>query len=121
MAVTHLSTLSDCLDLFATVGALRVATEDVIASRFMRAYSENPDIAMKLAFFARDVRGGLGERRVFRTILSWLAANKSASIEKNIPNIPEYGRFSRTRTVRRSEAENRLAYALRHYRPVFRR
>ena len=93
MAVTHLSTLSDCLDLFTTVGALRGATDDEIQRRFMRAYTENPDVAMKLAFFARDARGGLGERRVFRTILRWLAENKSASVEKNIPNIPEYGRF----------------------------
>jgi len=93
MAVTHLSTLSDCLDLFATVGALRGAADDEIASRFMRAYTENPDTAMKIAFFARDARGGLGERRVFRAILRWLAANESASVEKNISYIPEYGRF----------------------------
>jgi hypothetical protein len=51
MAITHLSTLSDCLDLFATVGALRNSTDDEIENRFMRAYTENPDIAMKLAFF----------------------------------------------------------------------
>ena len=56
MAVTHLSTLSDCLDLFATVGALRSAADDEIASRFMRAYTENPNIAMKLAFFAGDAK-----------------------------------------------------------------
>jgi hypothetical protein len=92
-AVTHVSTLSDCLDLFATVGALRSAPEEEIAGRFMRAFTENPDMAMKLAFFARDVRGGLGERRVFRVMLRWLALNKPESAKKNISNIPEYGRF----------------------------
>jgi len=108
MAVTNLSTLSDCLDLFATVGALRDATDDEISSRFMRAYTENPNIAMKLAFFARDVRGGLGERRVFRTILRWLAVNKKVSLEKNIPNIPEYGRFDDLLTLLDSDCEKNV-------------
>ena len=58
-AVTYASTYSDCLDLFATVGALRREPDSEIVSRFMRAYAENADIAMKLVFFARDVRGGL--------------------------------------------------------------
>jgi hypothetical protein len=93
MAATYASTMSDCLDLFATAGALRGAAEEEITARFMRAYTENPDIAMKLAFFARDVRGGLGERRVFRVILRWLAGNKPASVGKNISNVAEYGRF----------------------------
>ena len=35
---------------------------------------------MKIAFFARDVRGGLGERRAFRVILKTLAALSPASV-----------------------------------------
>jgi hypothetical protein len=93
MAVTRATTCSDNLDMFAAVGALRGAEGCDIENRFMRAYAENPDIAMKLAFFARDIRGGLGERRVFRTILRWLAKNEPESARKNIENVPEYGRF----------------------------
>ena len=48
---------------------------------------------MKTLFFARDIRGGIGERRVFRTILKWLAHNEPQSVEKNIPYIAEYGRY----------------------------
>lgn len=92
-AVTDLSTMSDCLDLFATIGAIRAAGEQDIISRFVRAYTENADIAMKILFFGRDVRGGLGERRVFRVIINWLAENEPASLRKNIELIPEYGRF----------------------------
>lgn len=92
-AVTYSSTLSDCLDLFATVGALRRESEEEIVSRFMRAYTENKDVAMKLLFFARDIRGGLGERRVFRTILRWLSCNEKESLRKNLHYIAEYGRF----------------------------
>lgn len=92
-ALTHATTGSDCLDLFATIGALRGSPEEEILSRFIRAFSENPDLAMKTLFFARDVRGGLGERRVFRVILKWLAENASASARKNVPHIGEFGRW----------------------------
>lgn len=92
-AVTNVSTYSDCLDLFATIGAIRDAADDEIIKRFMRAYAENPDLAMKLLFFARDIRGGLGERRVFRTVLEYLAINEPDSVRKNIDFIPEFGRF----------------------------
>ena len=87
------STQSECLDLFATIGALRRESDEEITNRFLRAYAENADLAMKTLFFARDVRGGIGERRVFRTILKWLASNEPRSLEKNIQYIAEYGRY----------------------------
>lgn len=92
-AVTHATTYSDCLDLFSTIGALRAAEGREIICRFVRAYAEDPDLAMKTVFFARDVRGGLGERRVFRIILKWLAYNEPAAAIKNLPYIAEYGRW----------------------------
>ena len=92
-AVTNASTMSDCLDLFATIGAMRAADDQEIIRRFVRAYAENADIAMKILFFGRDARGGLGERRVFRVILNWLAENRAESLRKNIELIPEFGRY----------------------------
>ena len=83
-AVTYKSTGSECLDLFAAIGALRRENDEEIIARFIRAYTESPDLAMKILFFARDIRGGLGERKVFRTIFSWLAENEPASVKKNI-------------------------------------
>ena len=92
-AVTHATTCSDCLDLFAAIGALRSSSEQEILKRFVRAYTEDPDLAMKTIFFARDVRGGLGERKVFRVCLKWLAGNAPASIRKNLPYVAEFGRW----------------------------
>jgi len=92
-AATHITTESDCLDLFATIGALRRESDSEIVTRFVRAYSENRDIAMKLLFFARDIRGGLGERRVFKVIFNWLANNEPATVRKNIVHVAEYGRY----------------------------
>ena len=92
-ALTYATTGSDCLDLFATIGALRSSSNQDILTRFVRAFTEDPDLAMKLLFFARDVRGGLGERKVFRVCLNWLAHNAPASVRKNIPHIAEFGRW----------------------------
>ena len=92
-AVTFRTSGRDCLDLFATIGALRRESDDEITERFLRAYAENPDLAMKILFYGRDVRGGLGERRVFRTLLRWLAANEPKSVIRNLPYIAEYGRW----------------------------
>ena len=92
-APTYATSGSHCLDLFATIGALRSAEEQEILRRFVRAFTENPDLAMKTLFFARDVRGGLGERRVFRLCLNWLAKNAPDSVRKNMPHVAEYGRW----------------------------
>ncbi len=92
-AATYLTTQSDCLDLFASIGALRSATDGEVIDRFVRAYAEDPDLTMKTLFYARDVRGGLGERKVFRTILRYLAKDQQESVRKNIGYIAEYGRW----------------------------
>ena len=92
-ANTYVSTRSECLDLFATIGALRNASDEDIISRFVKAYAENAELAMKMLFFARDIRGGLGERRVFKVILKYLAVNEPLSVRNNIENIAEYGRY----------------------------
>ena len=92
-AATLRSTGSDCLDLFATIGALRNAEEQEIITRFVRAYAEDRDLAMKMLFYSRDIRGGLGERRVFRTILKHLADVQPESVRKNLHLVSEYGRW----------------------------
>ncbi|WP_019002709.1 DUF2828 family protein [Succinimonas amylolytica] len=111
-AVTPRTTESYCLDLFATIGALRNSGEQEIQDRFMRAFFEDPDLAMKTLFFARDIREGLGERRVFRDILKWLSGNRKESLVKNLELIPEYGRWDDVLTLlgtpARKEAESFL-------------
>lgn len=112
-AVTHKSSLSDCLDLFSTAGALRHASDEEIISRFVRAYTEDKDIAMKLLFFARDIRGGLGERRLFRVILKWLAENERESARKNLFNVAEYGRYDDLLSLFGTPLEKDMLYVLK--------
>lgn len=81
------------LDLFATIGALRTRSEKDIEVLFMEAYTEEPLTAMKILFYARDIKGGLGERRTFRIALKWLAQNRTADVIANITNIAKFGRY----------------------------
>ncbi len=92
-AVTNYSSLSDCVDLFATIGAIRNNSDADIITRFMKAYAENADIATRILFYARDIRGGLGERHVFRTILHYLCNAHPETVLKNLEFVAEFGRF----------------------------
>lgn len=81
------------LDLFGVVGALRKRDEDEIATKFADAFNEDNELAMRLLFYARNIRGGLGERRTFRIMLEWLCRNHPELAALNIPNVTEFGRF----------------------------
>lgn len=92
-ALTYSSTGSDCLDLFDSVGAVRHAEDREIISCFIPAFTEDSDMATKILFYARDIREGLGERRVFRILFRWLAQYSPETVKKNIGFVSEYGRF----------------------------
>ena len=72
-AVGYTTTGKKLLDLNFAVSSLRNATEQEIIEKFKDAYYENPKYAIKWLFYARDVREGLGERRLFRIIMKNLA------------------------------------------------
>lgn len=91
--ITHKSTLSKVLDLFAMGGAYRNRNTNDILTLFTNAYHEDKLLALKCLFYLRDVRGGQGERRFFRECLKWLAENDSNVLVHNILNIPEFGRY----------------------------
>ena len=97
-AVALNTTSNACLDLFGTIGALRGANEARISRLFEEAYKENPLLATKILFYARDIRGdkettGLGERKVFRTILKYAALHHPECIRPNLDLIGIYGRY----------------------------
>ena len=87
------STSNHLVDLFATAGALRNRDEADIVDMFAKALIEDKLLATKMAFYTRDVRGGLGERRTGRLMLRFLAKNYPDIFNKNVEYIAEYGRY----------------------------
>lgn len=84
---------SAVLDLYGVIGAARDYSDDQIVSLVDRAYQEDSLLTLKTVFYARDVRGGLGERRVPRVILRRLAEQQTEAVRTNLSLLPFYGRW----------------------------
>ncbi|HRW35433.1 MAG TPA: DUF2828 family protein [Thermotogota bacterium] len=93
MSLTYSDSGSDLLNLFALGGALRTREEEDIQRMFKNAFHEDARLALRCLFYLRDVRGGQGERRTFRTAFRWLALNHPEAVEKNLGVVYEYGRW----------------------------
>ena len=91
--VTNSSTLNECVNLFFTIGAMRGQDKERLLSTFSKAFNENPLTALKILFWVRDVRGGAGERQIFRDILKYLVENHPNVVKQNIQAIPHFGRW----------------------------
>jgi len=87
------STNSSLIDLFGTIGALRSRSEQDINSAFEKAFCEDNLLALKMLFYARDILEGLGERRTFRTIATYMASAHTEAMRKNLKIIPDFGRW----------------------------
>lgn len=92
-AVTHVSSQSHLLDFFARGGSMRNVSDTEIRQVFSKAFSENPEYALKALFLHRDIREGNGERRLFRILTKWLSETDLPALEALIPLIAEYGRY----------------------------
>ena len=98
-AIGYRTSGKELLDLNFAVSSLRNVKEDEIKKRFAKTYYENPILAVKWLFYAGDVRGGLGERRLFRVGIKWLADEQPEVARKVLPLLPEYTRWDSYLTV----------------------
>lgn len=88
-AVSNQSSLSPLVDFFAK-GAAQRPNPDAALELFNKAYAEDPLRAVKILFWVRDIRGGSGERKIFRHIFNSL----DLSIKKQLVKfVGEYGRW----------------------------
>ena len=90
--LVYKSTGSFCLDYFSLCGGLRHNTGD-LEKLFVKAYSENPILAIKILFYMRNIRGGLGERNSFRVLMHNLAVSHPDVVRQILYAIPVYGRW----------------------------
>lgn len=94
--ITHKTTKSDLLDMFAMGAAMRNRSDSDVMLMFRKAFAENPVYALKCLFYIRDVRGGQGERRFFRVVIKDMATYSKSTqeaIARNMELIPEFGRW----------------------------
>lgn len=91
--VTNSSSLNDCVNLFFQIGAMRGQDKTRLINMFVKAYEEDALTAMKILFWSRDVRGGAGERQIFKDIVKYLATSRTESMRKNLTLISEFGRW----------------------------
>jgi len=90
-AVTHSTAGIDCLDLFFIAGASRFMSEQDILKAFDRAYREDKTTALKILFWARDARGGAGEKRFFQVIMRHLMTLDGEVYDQVAIHIPTFG------------------------------
>ena len=108
-ALTHKSSISSIVDFFFHGAALRSESNHKrILDLFKEAFKEDPTTALRILFYIRDIRGGQGERRVFRIILRNLAFEQSDWLIKNLKLIPEYGRWDDLFVLKDSPVESHM-------------
>lgn len=83
-ALSNRSTLDPLLDLFSNAGALRHDPQKAI-DLFDAAYAADPTNAVRCLFYLRDIRGGQGERAIFKAIFETLSQEVQDQIVKWIP------------------------------------
>jgi len=108
------SSANAVVDLFYNIGASR--GKDVTPA-FVAAFVENRELALRVAAWARDVRGGSGEREIFRSILRYLEKTDVEAAKALMTKVPELGRwddiFVFESDVMKSAAYTMLGDALR--------
>lgn len=92
-AVALNTTSNALLDLFGTIGSLREADDNRIKTLFAEAYNQDALFATKIVFYARDIRGGLGERKTFRTLIRYMADKHPEALRPNLDLIGVFGRY----------------------------
>jgi len=94
-ALTHTSSADALVDWFFQSGAMRHWEEDAIWKCWVQAFDANPQAAMRLLMYTRDVRQGQGERKVPRIVLRRLAMDpqRYQALAQNLRYIPEFGRW----------------------------
>jgi len=90
-ALQHDTSGEKCLDLFTTIGNMRHFGRTGILERFEEAFNDNPQLAVRVAYWARASRVGAGERKTFFTILDEIRETSPEFIGDNAKTLAELG------------------------------
>ena len=81
------------VDMTFALSSLRQKDDRAVQSMFSAVCAEDIDLAVVWLMWARDVRGGAGERRLFRVCFEYLAREFPEKAVKVVRLIAEYGRW----------------------------
>lgn len=87
---TNATTNNPVLDLFAVIGSSRGKD---LSTQFSAAFSCDTLLTVKTLFWARDARGGAGERDIFRKLFNQLCEKDPELAIRLLTLIPEFGRY----------------------------
>lgn len=87
----YVSTYDSNLDVFSMLS--RYNSEEEIIRLFNNALNEDENLALANLLYILDIRGGKGERRIFKIIFKELCINHISSALKVLPFISELGRY----------------------------
>lgn len=90
---TYSTSLNACVDLFFQIAAIRGQPDSRVHQLFGNAFAEDPKLATKIALWARDIRGGAGERETFRHVLRYLETYHNHVLDKILHLVPVVGRW----------------------------
>lgn len=81
------------MKFYAKANTLGYKYNEEIVDLFKLAYEESPLKAIRILFYVRDKKDGLGKRTLFRLILNYLGSINDSIIKGNLNLIAEYGRW----------------------------
>lgn len=90
--IAYATTQNNNLDFFFGASLFRGNNEKAVQA-FIKAYTQNKNLAVKNLFYLRDIKGGQGLRSPFRACLAWLAKENPELVINLLPKFVEYGRW----------------------------
>lgn len=92
---TLTTSMDSVTDLFFKIGASR-GKFSALKATLSKAFAENLDMAIRVVLWARDARGGAGERQLFKDAIKFAFDTGSITKEQGdriVARIPELGRW----------------------------
>ena len=107
-ALAYTTTDSKMLDFFAAIGGMRERDEKDIISLYLAARNEDKELADKVILYSRDIRGGLGERRIGKILLKTLANIDPQKVIRNFQLFIDMGRFDDLYCLEGTQVEDEM-------------
>lgn len=101
-------------EFIENISYLRKCPEEELINHFSRILFLDKEESIKFIFFIRDIKNGLGERRIFRVIINFLAKEHPGTIENNIRIIPKYGRWDDLYALFDTPLEEKVIYLIKN-------